>query len=182
MADSRLIPAGIRDVSTLAFNELIDRLGTVPLDQLLVYLVDNITETALPHLAEQFSVTGYDGWALTLGDTDRRSLIKRAIEIHRRKGTPWAVQQVFVALGFNGSITEWFEYEGDPYHFKALITVDDGRDITVTSLESLINLILEYKNTRSYLESVTVTAVQPGNVAVAITGITSVVITTPPLA
>lgn len=182
MADQRLIPPGIRDASTVALNELIDRIGTLDITPLLVYLIDSVEETALPHLAEQFSVTGYDGWVLTRGTADQREIIKRAVAIHRRKGTPWAVKQAISALGFTGDITEWFQYDGLPFHYRAGVTVTDGRQITVQAMRGLITLIQEYQNTRSRLDIVTVTAVQPGAVAAAYTGITSVVITTPPRA
>ncbi len=55
MADKRLIP--IKDENSLAFNELFDRFGTLDLTVLLIYLVDNVNSSALPHLAEQFHIT-----------------------------------------------------------------------------------------------------------------------------
>ncbi len=108
MADKRLIPAGIRGVSTEAFNELIDRIGTLDLTPILVYIIDSVNSSALPHLAEQFHVSGREGWSLVSTEAERRSLIKRAIELHRYKGTPWAVKQMLAVMGF--SDTEIIEY------------------------------------------------------------------------
>lgn len=152
MADQRLIPAGIRDVSTLAMNALIDRLGHVPLDQLLIYLIDNVTESALPHLAEQFSATGYDGWALAQGETDRRELITRAIELHRRKGTPWAVKTALKTAGINARLIEWFMQTppGPPHTCIAEIGIAD-RGLTTDLMRLIDGLIHEYKPVRVHM-------------------------------
>lgn len=75
----------------------------VDLTPLLVYLVDIVDASALASLAEQFSLIG-DGWSLAATEGAQRALIKGAVELHRFKGTPWAVKQVFVWLGL-GEVT-----------------------------------------------------------------------------
>jgi len=112
-ADKRLIPDSIRDTSTLAFNELIDRMGTLDLAPLLVYLIDDVTESALLHLVEQFHVVGIEGGALAENATNRRTLIKNAIPIHRLKGTPAGVKGAIRAAGFGEVIIK--ERTGDLY-------------------------------------------------------------------
>lgn len=100
MTDNRLIPSSIQDASTLALNELIDRMGTLDITPLLIYMIDNVAAEALPHLAEQFHVTGLEGWALCDNEGDQRDLIQAAIAIHRKKGTPWAVKQALARIGY----------------------------------------------------------------------------------
>lgn len=172
MADRRLIPDGIRDASTEALNELIDRLGTIDLTPLLIYLIDNVTATALPHLAEQFHVTGLEGWELAETEEEKRSLIKRAIELHRYKGTPWAVKEAIKAVGYyNAEIIErlpYVKYDGQHYYsgtedygggarwamFRVLIDIGEKKRLTHSDIEKLIWLINEYKNVRSHLKDV----------------------------
>lgn len=103
-ADKRLIPESIRDTSTLALNELIDRMGTLDLTPLLVYLIDDVTASALLHLVEQFHVAGIEGGALAENATNRRTLIKGAIALHRLKGTPAGVKRAIRDAGF-GEVT-----------------------------------------------------------------------------
>jgi hypothetical protein len=100
MADQRLIPESIRDTSTLALNEVIDRMGTLDITPLLIYLVDYVDSSALPHLIEQFHVAGNEGAALAENDTNRRSLVKGAIAMHRMKGTPAGVAKSIKDAGF----------------------------------------------------------------------------------
>jgi len=153
MADNRLIP--IKDESSLAFNELFDRLGTLDLTPLIIYIVDNVEASALPHLAEQFHVTGNEGWLLAGSKLEQRQLIKESIKIHKIKGTKAAVKNVLQALNLNGTIQEWFEYSGDPYHFRILITLND-RAYDAGTFDLLKKMIDEYKNVRSVLEEINI--------------------------
>lgn len=172
MADERLIPAGIRDASNLAMNELIDRMGTVDLTSLLIYIIDNVEKTALPHLIEQFHVAGYEGGALVASEADRRAIVKNAIEKHRYKGTRYAVDLALSSLGITYTLQEWFEYAGDPYHFRVAIDVMDSElpAATLTLLDAYIN---EYKNVRSILDTIEVNRSVSGNVPVMAIGLQS---------
>lgn len=100
MADRRLIPQSICDDSTLAMNELIDRIGSLDIRPLLIYIIDTVEPTALPHLIEQFCVSGNEGGNLAENVTNRRSLVKRAIALHRLKGTPASLKQAIHDAGF----------------------------------------------------------------------------------
>ncbi|WES91238.1 phage tail protein [Dickeya fangzhongdai] len=99
MTDMQLPPVIASDVSLSALANLAGRFDELNLDALIVYLVDIVNESALDALAEQFSLKG-DGWELAESDDARRAMIKAAIELHRFKGTPWAIRQVFRGLGF----------------------------------------------------------------------------------
>jgi P2-related tail formation protein len=172
MADERLISPGIRDESMLAFNELIDRLGDIPLDQLLVNLVDNVTASALPHLAEQFHVTGLEGWALCATEADRRLLVKRALQLHRHKGTPWAVKEALASVGFGGATVAerlpqtWFDgavyADGSVLYgsganwakFRILLDLGENRGITQAESALIVAVVAEWKNERSHLDRV----------------------------
>jgi phage tail P2-like protein len=154
-ADKRLIPPGINDLSSQAFNELIDRLGTLDLTPLLIYIIDHVSSTALPCLADQFHIGGDEGWLLVSSDEERRSLIKMAIELHRYRGTPYAVESVLEKLNLTGRVTEWFDYGGEPYRFKVDIELlTRGMDETTVNL--LYALVNKYKNVRSWLEELNI--------------------------
>lgn len=100
MADGlRLPPVLASDERFRLLGELAGRVSDIDRLPVLVYLVDQVNASALPQLAEQFSLVG-DGWELAESDEARRALIKSAIELHRFKGTPWAVREVFRRLGF----------------------------------------------------------------------------------
>lgn len=166
MADERLIPAGIRDDSNLAFNELIDRMGTVDLTPLLIYLVDEVEAAALPHLAEQFDVTGYKGWIQATSEGERRALIKSAIAKHYYKGTPYAIKKVLSDISIDASVVEWWQYGADPYHFKVAVELY-AQSADAAKIDMIDKLIQEYKNVRSKLDTIEINYTLDSKVPVA---------------
>ncbi|EBF9956941.1 TPA: phage tail protein I [Salmonella enterica subsp. enterica serovar Muenchen] len=132
-----------------------ERFAQIDLTALLVYLVDIVDASALPSLAEQFHVRGLEGWLFAANEQEKRELIKQAIELHKYKGTPWAVRRVLEILSLPGTISEWFEYGGKAYFFKVEIKlINQGMDENL--FNNLVDLIHEYKNVRSKLEALIV--------------------------
>lgn len=100
MSNPYLAPplAGDERFSTLC--ELVEEVfDELEVETVLVYLIDIVKSSVFPFLAEQFSLLG-DGWELAESDGAKRELIKGAIELHRYKGTPWAVREVIRRFGF----------------------------------------------------------------------------------
>ena len=91
-----------------------------------------------------------EGWELARTIEDKRRLIKSAIELHRHKGTPYAIKKVLEALGLEGQVKEWFEYGGEPYKFKVHVSSIPSEELW----EKLVKLINEYKNERSWLDAI----------------------------
>ncbi|ALS60659.1 phage tail protein I [Pandoraea norimbergensis] len=154
MADSLLLPPPLAsDERFRVLGQLAARISDIDLSPLLVYLVDTVNASALPVLADQFHILG-EGWQFARNDDERRLLLKRAIELHRFKGTKWAIQQVLETLALKGQIAEWFEYGGQSYHFRIDVDLSD-RGIDETTYDALVALVNEYKNVRSHLEALT---------------------------
>lgn len=89
-----------RDQRARALAELGLRLDLAELPQLMPRLVDLVAPEHLPLLAESCSILGADGYWLAESDDARRKLIKGAYELHRYKGTPWAIREIVRWLGF----------------------------------------------------------------------------------
>ena len=136
------------------------RLDSINLEALMVYLVDIVDSSALPWLGEQFSLFG-DGWELAESDDVRRTLIKSAIELHRYKGTPWAIKQALKKLGLerftlieHPEAAHWAEFDVD-------ITVVD-RPLTEAIYPQITQLIDTYKPARSHLRRLIVSVASRG--------------------
>lgn len=172
MADERLIPESIRDENTRALAGLIERLGTLDVTPILIYLVDRVNPGALQHLGEQFHVTGFEGLRLAENDEERRSVIKGAIERHRYKGTRYAIDLALGALGITYILQEWWEYGGAPYHFRVTLDVM-GSELPAETLALLDAYINEYKNVRSVLDTIDVNLAVSGPVPVMAAGLQS---------
>jgi len=76
------------------------RLAEVDLSAMCMYLIDICPVEALPILAKQFDMLGFNGWVLCDTEEQRRTLIKRAIELKKYRGTPWAVKEALKSVGY----------------------------------------------------------------------------------
>ena len=91
--------APINDINLKIFDEICEeRFKKLDLDVLLVTIIDNLPSDALPHLAEQYHITGNEGWLQALSETEKRNLIKSSIKMHRYKGTKYAIEEIFKTL------------------------------------------------------------------------------------
>ncbi len=120
------------------------------LDVLLVYVIDNVPADVLPFLAWQFHV---EGWEFAQTESERRNLIKSSIELHRYKGTPWAIEHAIETLGFKSEVVEWFKYSGNPYYFKVAVDISKHGGVDQQLIKSIESLIDHYKNERSWLDA-----------------------------
>lgn len=162
----------INDLSSKTFDELFARFQTLDTERLLVYLFDKVDESALVHLAEQFHITGNEGWSNCGTISEKRDLIKNSLNLHRYRGTKFSLVRVLDILGLNGKLQEWFEYGGNPYHFK--ITVDmNNKGFDETTENSLLDLITANKNVRSKLESLIINLISTASQIYASYAITS---------
>ncbi len=142
----------VNDLNSSAMDDLFSRFNSLDTEKLLVNLIDKVDASALPHLAEQFHIMGNEGWLQVKTEEEKRNLIKEAIIIHRYKGTKYAIVKVLEMLNLEGKVKEWHEYSGNPYYFKVEAGfANRGADQEIIS--KLEDLILEYKNERSFLES-----------------------------
>ena len=142
------------------------------LKPVLMYLIDTTSAEALPYLAEQLDVLGYKGWALTTNEQEQRELLKKAIELHRYKGTPWAIKEALKSVGFGSSeISEGlplffydgtYNYDGSQLHdggvnnwavFSAQVVLGNTKGLSLSEIETARRLIEEYKPARSRLIS-----------------------------
>lgn len=145
----------INDLSSTTFDRLFARFQELDVNCLLTNLFDEVDKSALIHLAEQFHITGNEGWLSCQTEKERRELLKNSLKLHKFRGTKYALVRVLGILGLNGIVNEWFEYGGKPYHFKISIEMN-SRAFDFDTENSLIELINANKNVRSKLETLTV--------------------------
>ena len=104
----------------------------------------------LPHLAWEFSV---DDWSPDWSEAEKREAILAAPAIHRRKGTPWAVEEA-AGVWTSARVSEWFEYGGAPYRFRVEAAVGAGETWPDWLPGQLARTAIATKNTRSMLDAI----------------------------
>lgn len=113
--------------------------------------LDELTDAEADAYAWQYHVDFYDP---SLPLEQRRELVKNSFRWHRRKGTPSAVEELVATVFGSGTVQEWWEYGGEPYHFRVLTNDPTATNDGATRFIQAVN---STKNTRSVLESIQIT-------------------------
>ena len=123
--------------------------------------IEELNEATLKHLAWQWHV---DFWDDALPLEKKRILIKQAYAWHKRKGTPSAVEEVIRDVLGGGSVSEWFEYGGRPFHFKVF---SNSPPEDLDTKKRLLAAIDMAKNERSILDEIILSNSLAGNLHIA---------------
>lgn len=99
-----------------------------------------------------------EGLALANSKKERADLIRASVQLHRYKGTPYAIERALKAVGIKGESEEWFEYDGEPYHFWVELSLNQK----LNDLELIREMIMEYKNVRSWFDGFVIAALDQG--------------------
>ena len=136
------------------FNTQISKIAQ-ELDNIIIYpTIQQQPEIITDMLADDFNVK----WYMQDYNLDaKRDIIQNCIKVHRKKGTPYAVETAVKAIHGGSSVQEWFEYGGEPYYFR--LNIDVNRlEITEERFEQLLRQLIHLKNKRSILEKTTISA------------------------
>lgn len=149
--DDSLIPPSINDARSRALHGLSGRLYDLP-----VSIIDNLYNpdlceaSALPSLGLQFGVLD-EGWNLAGTEAKKRELVKKALTLQSRRGTPWALKEAVAAMGFPGMTL--IERSNSWANFKLRQPLG-GQPLSQVQLSRLLATIDRWKPARCVLESV----------------------------
>lgn len=145
-----LPPALRTDPTVVALAEaLADVLAARPeeINRLLIYpAIDSLDEPLLDILAYDFKV---DWWDPEYSLEEKRRTLKSSWRVHRLMGTKAAVEAAISAIYPNTTVQEWFEYGGEPYHFKLCIDASDSV-VNLDKQRRVLKRLEYYKNLRSW--------------------------------
>ena len=139
----RLLPAFMKeqkDVVALAdaLDPIIRRIG-----ELLPLMsdfdsIDDLPEETLDLLAKELSIDWYKKGE---PPSVKRSVVKNSDRVHMTLGTPEAVRQVAADFYGDAKIEEWFEYDGQPGHFRISVLEHSGSIVTPDELYALVEKV-----------------------------------------
>ena len=120
-------------------------------DLLSIYTqIDALDGSMLDILADDFKV---DWWDANAPLDKKRETFKNSINVHRALGTTGAVKKAITSMYAGATVLEWYNYGGDPYHYKLSVNLGD----LLGSAEILQNVVARskyYANVRSVLDGV----------------------------
>lgn len=121
------------------------------IDLIRIYTqIDFLPEELLDILAYDFKV---DWWDANYTLDEKRKTLKDSWNVHRILGTKAAVEKAISAIYSDTQVNEWFDYGGDPYHFKLLIDAT-YENVDPAKHKRVLDRVAFYKNLRSVLDEV----------------------------
>ena len=110
--------------------------------------ITTIPEPALDALALELRTPAYaQHYKLTV----KRTLVQGALTFYMKMGTPYAINKIIEAIFQTGHISEWFEYGGEPFHFKAHTT---NSSITQDDVEEFTQVLSTVKRLSAWLDDI----------------------------
>lgn len=157
-----------QDPSVLALAESIAGLLVMrpeEIDRLRIYpAIDALSENLLDILAYDFKV---DWWDPEYSLDEKRRTLKTSWKVHKTLGTKAAVELALSAVYPGTEVEEWFEYGGEPHHFRVFIRGEETA-IGPGRLDEFKKAIVRVKRLSSWLDSIiTSTAMEPAVVYMA---------------
>jgi phage tail P2-like protein len=135
---------GFSAALTLQLRKLVEEVDRVG----IYYRIDEQPEEVLDLLAWQYKVDWYD---MDSPIEIKREAVKNALEIHKIKGTPDAVQRIIDIYFGDGTVEEWFDYGGAPGNFR-ISTMNPSATNEKAAL--LIKAVNAVKRKTAHLEAV----------------------------
>ena len=150
-----LPPALQKDPSAVALAEAFaELLAQRPeeIDRLRIYpAIDRLDERLLDILAYDFKV---DWWDADYSLEEKRRTLKDSWRVHKLLGTKAAVEMAISAIYPRTTVLEWWEYGGEPYHFRLDINITND-SIDSDKQRRVLERLNYYKSLRSHNDGVT---------------------------
>ena len=126
--------------------------------------IATMPEWLLDYMAVELRTPSYDE---NYSIKTKRALIEGSLLFYTQMGTPAAVNRIIETIFETGYIEEWYEYDGDPHHFRAY--VGDGGEVGPGELEEFRRVLASVKRLSSWLDDI-ITISQMDPAALTITG------------
>lgn len=159
--DADLLPANATDFE-IALSEATARIDALPAPADRQKRSATVDARFLSALAWEYSV---NEWNSLWPDAKKRAVVEQSLAVHRVMGTAGALKRAIYALGYAGTVQEWFQYDGDPYKFRVLVNLN-VESLSVPEMEGITRVALDTKNVRSFFEGFTFIRDVPGEVIV----------------
>ncbi len=109
--------------------------------------LDNADPKYYDHMAAALQAPYYRS---DLSDAQKLTLIKKAIETHAYAGSAKAVEEFIATIFDDVSLIPWYEYEGEPYHFKVRAAGARSEDID----KEFNDMLRKVKAARSVMDTI----------------------------
>lgn len=117
---------------------------------LFIYNLSTLSDSELEDLAWQFDVSR-TAWELAQDRSQKEELVKNAVILKMKLGTPWAIKKILQLLNISVDIVEWFETGGNlPPHTFGIKTTS-----VPENFKKILSVINDYKRESAHLAILT---------------------------
>ena len=99
-------------------------------------------------MAWELNIQWYDSTAPIAA---KRAVIRNSDRVYSQLGTPYAVEQIVADYFGTGEVREWYQYGGQPHHFKVL---SDNPSLVNSNLDLFLKLLRTVKRRSSWLDAI----------------------------
>ena len=110
--------------------------------------IDRLDEQTLDEMAWELNIQWYDS---TAPIEAKRAVIRSSDLVYSKLGTRYAVEQIVRDYFRTGEVREWYEYGGEPHHFKVL---SDNPELVNSNLDLFLKLLRTVKRRSSWLDAI----------------------------
>lgn len=111
--------------------------------------IDELDETMLDALAADFKV---DWWLPEATLEEKRNALKMSWYVHKHLGTKSAIETAVADYLGTGKVEEWFEYGGQPHHFRV---ASENNTAIITNYDAFMSVLEVVQRRSSVLEHIT---------------------------
>jgi phage tail P2-like protein len=113
--------------------------------------IDELEEAVLDILAHDLHIDWYD----CESPIDiKRTVIKESVKVHKLMGTRPGVESVVRAYFGSGEVRHWYEYGGEPHHFRV---ISSNPSMTDERFTEFIRIMSSVKRLSSWLDNILIT-------------------------
>ena len=105
--------------------------------------IDQLSDAELDEMAWELNIQWYDSTAPIAA---KRAVIRNSDRVYSKLGTPYAVEQIVADYFGTGEVREWYQYGGQPHHFKVL---SDNPSLVNSNLDLFLKLLRTVKRRSS---------------------------------
>lgn len=113
--------------------------------------IDKLSEAELDDLAWELNIPWYDHNAPI---DVKRNVVRDSDRVYKKLGTKWAVENVINTYFGEGYVEEWFQYGGDPGHFRVYST---NPTLNESKFVEFLSLLDSVKRASAKLDGVLIT-------------------------
>ena len=110
--------------------------------------IDKLSEAELDALAWELNILWYDK---TASIDAKRDVVKNSDLVYQHLGTKFAVENVIKSYFGDGKVQEWFEYDGEPGHFRV---TSNNPSLSEERINDFLALLNKVKRSSAKLDSV----------------------------